>query len=236
MWQRLIISENEKNRIMEMYGFINEGAVVALLNKASDKIANSITNAVNGQVLPKVIPQINKNIKYSYSTELWGETYSLSFNGSISGAKVGVGNLQFTSTEQKQNIGFTYQCGLVGTFSSVADIVGVKSNNTINFTGSVVRVSGNFDWEFDEEILERLQVTSISLNVNIPETPLTYEDNGKNVEILKFSIKDNNTLYTTSGDLGDKEFALPINSEIANYIKSNPGILTFSGDQLKMYS
>ena len=226
MGQRLIISEQEKRNIQEMYGLITESPVAFLVNAAKGKIMNELNKLLYIHAIPALITEFNKNVEFSDSAG--------NFEYGIS-SKITKGDVVITDMEARDEDGeksvilvdIVADLNLKGVVNGyVKDVVDLKEAQ-INFTDTKLMATVRIDYKGalfqcgKGEDDRNISLVSFEVIINSSPTTLYFEGLEDPDPVGTVQV-NNNVLSAKVDDLGlSIEERIPVNTFMSSFIEEN---------------
>ena len=249
MGQRIIISENERNHINSLYGFINEDGnspLVKTLNSQSDFFEVAIEDILIEKVLPNFTRNINKSMsegaEYEKSTSSRTKTvYGVA--GEISIPKIMITDMSFENMDEAKGLIWIYaKCTIIEGMGSIKshftglinrDGSGWEGNTSysnsqpFNANGTVINVKigadikkrANDSDDIQGEDNRKLWLENIGFILNSESVRVRIDDVN-----LEFKLTNNNATLKIDGEVIDHDISKTLNTEVArtmNTLKSS---------------
>lgn len=237
MGKRLIITENDRKHINELYGLITESGLKILINQNKKAFMSDIEAALNLNAIPEMVRLFNQNAKIDDTLPSIASTYTYGASVKITRASVKITNL--VAQDDKED--GTVDVNVSGTLllRGVANGYFGKSvleETPIDFTGTRLNATVKLDYKCgkkDEEDDRNLSVESFNVEIKSEQVSLKLRDGNESEEFLTAimgSIKDRNNMLIVVVP----EFSIQkvkdlngVNTLIDNYIQGNKESLTY---------
>lgn len=248
MGQRIVITENDRNHINGLYGFINEDGnsyMVNQLNNQSEFFKVVIEDMLIDKVLPNFTKDINKSMSEGIRQEKSTSARSKSvygITGEISRPQIMITNLTFENMpEAKGLIWIDAKCtitevegGIKGEFIGLSnrDGNGWKGNPSytdtqpVNLNGTVINVRvgadirkrANDSDDIQGEDNRKLWLENIGIILNSETIGIRMPDFSK-TKIL-FKLTNNNAVLSLDGGDIEKDISDTLNTELTRTMNS----------------
>ena len=248
MGQRIIISENERNHINGLYGFINEDGnsrMVTFFNNQSEFFEVAIEDILTERVLPNFTRNINKSMSEGVRQEKTTTKRSKSVYGivgEISRPQITITDMSFENMDEAKGLIWIYaKCtitevegGIKGHFTgltnrdgkgwkgepSYTDTQSVNLNDTvINVkVGADVRKRANDSDDIQGEDNRKLWLENIGIILNSDPISIRMPDLSKTQ--ISFKLTNNNAVLSLDGGSIEKDISETLNTEVARTMNS----------------